>query len=223
MKESVVLVEGVKKVYGSGRKRVEALRGVDMEVKGGELVAIMGPSGAGKTTLLNIISGIEAPTEGKVTVRGIRVDSLNERERRLFRRVNIGYVFQNYNLIPSLNALENVLLPSLFSEEDLSERAMELLKMVGLQGRWDHLPGELSGGERQRVALARALLRNPPLILADEPTGNIDTTQAGKLMRILRRIAREGKAIIVATHDPVVASSCHRVLRLRDGKMGGRM
>ena len=223
MKDIVVLLEGVKKVYGSGRRRVEALRGVDMEVRVGEMVAIMGPSGAGKTTLLNIISGLDVPSEGKVTVRGVRVDSLGERERRLFRRVNIGYVFQNYNLIPSLNALENVLLPSLFSEEDLSQRARELLKMVGLERRWDHLPGELSGGERQRVALARALLRDPPLILADEPTGNIDSAQAGKLMRILRRVAREGKAIIVATHDPVVASSCNRVLRLRDGKMGGGM
>jgi len=221
MKEATIVLEGVRKVYGRGRRKVEALRGVSLKISPGEMVAIVGPSGAGKTTLLNIIGALEVPTEGRVAVRGIDLTELDDRGRRLFRRVNVGFVFQNYNLVPSLTALENVLLPTLFSGEDYTERAFELLKLVGLEKRWDHLPTELSGGERQRVAIARALIKDPPVILADEPTGNIDTKQSERLMRILRGVARRGKTVVVATHDPLVVSRCTRRVNIRDGVIGG--
>lgn len=214
-----ITVEGVRKTYKVGGSNVNALDGLDVTLAKGEMCTLMGPSGSGKTTLLNMLGGLDVPDEGTVRIGKVELTRLNEGQRAAFRRGNVGFIFQFFNLIPSLTALENVLVPVMFDRGDKSGRARELLERVGLSNRADHLPGELSGGERQRVAIARALVNDPSLILADEPTGNIDSETAREIVSLFRELNSEGKTLILATHDRLVASRAGRNLRMRDGRI----
>jgi putative ABC transport system ATP-binding protein len=215
------------KTYGEGETAVHALDGVDLDVGRGEMVAIMGPSGSGKSTLLHLMGALDTPTKGTVSIARRRFDSLGDSELTLLRREKIGFVFQFFNLLPALNAEENVLLPALISgrrDTAIRDRASELLERVGLADRADHLPGELSGGEQQRVSIARALLMNPELVLADEPTGNLDTTSSAEVLDLLRELNRsDGHTIVLVTHDPDAASRAGRVVFLRDGRVAGEI
>jgi putative ABC transport system ATP-binding protein len=217
----IVKLENVYKIYISGSEKVYALNGVSMEVEKGESIAIMGPSGSGKSTLLNMIGCLDRPTEGKVLVKGVDTSELNDGELTKLRRDTIGFIFQHYNLITTLSALENVELPMIFkgvSRHEREKRAMELLKIVGLEQQMNRRPTELSGGQQQRVAIARALANNPEILLCDEPTGNLDTKSGEVVMDILTRLNREqGVTIILVTHDPAVAEYAQRMVRIRDG------
>jgi len=223
--ELVVKCVNVRKVYMLGKVAVEALRGVNMEVRYGEFIAIMGPSGSGKTTLLNIIGTLDRPTTGKVYIDGQDITPLSDRELTELRRRKIGFVFQFYNLIPTLTALENVELPMQIAGvnfREARERAMKLLEIVGLKERMHHRPDELSGGEQQRVAIARALANRPSIILADEPTGDLDSKTGMEIIELLYRLSREEHVtVIVATHDPMVANFADRILLLKDGVIKG--
>jgi putative ABC transport system ATP-binding protein len=211
------------KIYGEGPTAVRALRDVSLEFPNGEFAAIMGPSGSGKSTLLHILGALDKPTSGRVIVGGTDLPGLSDRKLTLFRRERMGFVFQFYNLIPTLSAEENVLLPALIAGEQVgkySQRLDELLDLVGLLGRRTHRPDELSGGEQQRVAIARALIRNPDIILADEPTGNLDSKTGGGVLRLLREsAARYGQTILMVTHDPRAAASADRAIFLSDGRV----
>ena len=218
--EPALEVHGLVKQFGEGASAVQALRGVDARVGDGEFVAIMGPSGSGKSTFLHILGGLDQPTGGSVDIRGRRYDNLGDRELTRLRGEVFGFVFQFFNLLPTLTAAENVLLPALVAGEspgDYSDRTDELLAMVGLTDRAGHLPSELSGGEQQRVAIARALLREPEVLLADEPTGNLDSTSGAMVLRLLRRLVDEGQTTVMVTHDAGAAALADRVLFLRDG------
>ena len=223
--ELVVKCVNVRKVYMLGKVAVEALRGVNMEVRYGEFIAIMGPSGSGKTTLLNIIGTLDRPTTGKVYIDGQDITPLSDRELTELRRRKIGFVFQFYNLIPTLTALENVELPMQIAGvnfREARERATKLLEIVGLKERMHHRPDELSGGEQQRVAIARALANRPSIILADEPTGDLDSKTGMEIIELLYRLSREEHVtVIVATHDPMVANFADRILLLKDGVIKG--
>lgn len=215
-------VRDLVKIYRMGRGiEVQALRGLSMSVRPGEAVTIMGPSGSGKTTLLNIIGGVDTPTAGVVVVGGVKVSELSESELEMYRLRMVGYVFQAFNLVPVLTSLENVELPMIALGVPRSKRirrAKWLLKLVGLGHRIHHKPTELSGGEQQRVAIAVALANDPPLILADEPTAELDTENAMKIIDLLTRLSREyGKTVIVSTHDPRIALRADRILRIEDG------
>jgi putative ABC transport system ATP-binding protein len=218
-----VNLSGVKKVYSIAAGPVVALDGLDWYVGPGDAVAIMGPSGCGKTTLLNLLGAIDRATEGSVVVGDTDLSRLSERQLEAYRLRQVGYVFQFYNLVPSLTALENVELPMLIAGvpgEARRARAKELLDAVGLGEKGHKRPEELSGGEQQRVAICLALANDPPLILADEPTGNLDSTNAALITRLLLSLSQErGKTVIVATHDPQVASVFPRVDRMRDGRI----
>ena len=220
-----VRAENVVKVYRTGKLEVVALRGLNMHVKPGEVVSVMGPSGCGKTTLLNLIGGLDRPTAGSIYVDGWDVAKASEKELERYRLLKVGFVFQFFNLIPTLTALENVELPMAMARVPRSKRkkrAKELLETVGLVDRMNHRPDELSGGERQRVAIACALANDPPLILADEPTGEVDRESAREIMELLVNLRKEyGKTIIIATHDPEVARSTDRILRIEDGVIVG--
>ena len=212
------------KIYGSGENAVQALRGVSMEVGVGEVVAVMGPSGSGKTTLLNIIGGVDRPTAGSVIVNGVNIVGLSEEKLREYRLRSVGYIFQFFNLIPTLTALENVVAPMLAAGVPYREaqaRARSLLESLGLKGKEGRFPEELSGGERQRVAIAVALANNPRMILADEPTGELDIVNAEKVVKVLVGLAREGRVVIIATHDPRVARLTDRIYALEDGRVTG--
>ena len=212
------------KIYGSGENAVQALRGVSMEVGVGEVVAVMGPSGSGKTTLLNIIGGVDRPTAGSVIVNGVNIVGLSEEKLREYRLRSVGYIFQFFNLIPTLTALENVVAPMLAAGVPYREaqaRARSLLESLGLKGKEGRFPEELSGGERQRVAIAVALANNPRMILADEPTGELDIVNAEKVVKVLVGLAREGRVVIIATHDPRVARLTDRIYVLEDGRVTG--
>jgi putative ABC transport system ATP-binding protein len=212
------------KIYGSGENAVQALRGVSMEVGVGEVVAVMGPSGSGKTTLLNIIGGVDRPTAGSVIVNGVNIVGLSEEKLREYRLRSVGYIFQFFNLIPTLTALENVVAPMLAAGVPYREaqaRARSLLESLGLKGKEGRFPEELSGGERQRVAIAVALANNPRIILADEPTGELDIVNAEKVVKVLVGLAREGRVVIIATHDPRVARLTDRIYALEDGRVTG--
>jgi len=219
----VVLLEEVWKVYQMGKLNYPALRGVTLRILEGEMVAIMGPSGSGKSTLLNVIGALDRPTSGKVVVDGCDLSTLGDAELAMFRRKTMGFVFQTFNLVPRLTALENVMVPMVAEGLPPSERrkrALELLELVGLKDRAHHRPTELSGGEQQRVAIARALANNPKVILADEPTGNLDTKNKEVVMELLRKLNRELRTtIVVVTHDPEVAAKCGRIVYLRDGRV----
>ncbi len=210
----------VKKIYSTGKVNFPALNGVNLEIEKGEYAAIMGPSGSGKSTLLNIIGFLDILTEGKYFYQEKEVSNLSDNELARLRNKEIGFVFQNFNLLPRLTAFSNVELPLIyagFSVKERRKRVMEILEKVGLKERATHRPNELSGGEMQRVAIARALVNNPSLILADEPTGNLDTKSGGEIMKIFDQLASEGRTIIIVTHDPNIASHAKRLIRITDG------
>ena len=213
--------------YGKGRTEVRALDGVDLTIDRGEMVAIMGPSGSGKSTLLHIVGALESPTSGTVAVGGRHYEGLDDKQLTELRRDHIGFVFQFFNLLPSLTAEENVTLPAVIAkrrDRAIRERAQALIERVGLGDRKDHLPAELSGGQQQRVSIARALLLSPELVLADEPTGNLDTKSGQEVLRVLRELnEEEGHTIVIVTHDPSAAARADRVIFLRDGKLAGQV
>ena len=219
--DSVVRLEKVSKVYQRGAASIWALRGVSLEVPHGQFLALMGPSGSGKSTLLNIISGLDRPTEGDVIIEGRSTRGLSESDWTMLRRQRIGLVFQFFNLLPGLTAQENVELPLLLrGDSHPQERARNSLRAVGLAHRAGHRPGELSGGEQQRVALARALVHRPTLLLADEPTGNLDSCIGREIVQLMKGLAQEnGQTVILATHSREAASAAERVLVLRDGAL----
>lgn len=223
MSETILKVEGVTKIYTLGKRNVQALSNLNLQVKKGEFVAIMGPSGSGKTTLLNVLGCIDKPTTGKVILDNVDVANLPESELYKLRRNKIGFVFQSFNLLPYLNARENVELPMENNGKSKSERqtkAKTLLAMVGLSGREEHRPQRLSAGEQQRVAIARALANDPAIILADEPTGNLDSKNKQEIIKLLANLnLTQGTTIIVVTHDGQVASHTERMLFLSDGKI----
>jgi putative ABC transport system ATP-binding protein len=224
MGEPLITTTDLTKVYGEGTIEVRALDGVDFAVDPGEFVAIMGPSGSGTSTLLHIVGALEPPTTGSVALAGARYDGLDDDELTRLRRERLGFVFQFFNLLPSLSALENVLLPALIARrhgaDALRGRAEELLARVGLGGRAEHTPSELSGGEQQRVSIARALLLSPDVVLADEPTGNLDSRAGAEILRLLRELNRdEHVTVVMVTHDPGAAAIADRVVFLRDGRI----
>jgi putative ABC transport system ATP-binding protein len=213
---------GLVKTFGEGPTAVHALRGVDIQVSNGEFVAIMGPSGSGKSTLLHVLGALDRPTAGSVELRGDRYDDLADRELTALRGTAFGFVFQFFNLMATLTAAENVLLPALVAGErpgGYADRTDELLALVGLTDRAEHLPSELSGGEQQRVAIARALMRKPDVLLADDPTGNLDSTSGATVLGLLRRLCNEGQTVVMVTHDAGAAAMADRVVFLRDGRI----
>jgi putative ABC transport system ATP-binding protein len=217
----LIALAGVEKVYRMGRVDYRALRGVDLAVVAGEMVAVVGPSGSGKTTILNLITGIDRPTAGTVTVDGQRLDELSEEELAVWRGANVGIIFQFFQLLPTLSALENAVLPLDFarrgSTRERFERARHNLELVGLGDKADHLPAELSGGEQQRVAIARSLAADPKLIVGDEPTGNLDSVTADEMFELLERVNGEGKTVLFVTHDRELARRAQRVVTISDG------
>ena len=215
------------KVYGTGDTAVRALDGVSLAIDRSESVAIMGPSGSGKSTLLHLLGALDTPSSGEIRLGGERYDGLREAELTKLRRDRIGFVFQFFNLLPSLSAEENVLLPALIAgrrDEGTRERARVLLGRVGLGERANHLPGELSGGEQQRVSIARALLTQPEIVLADEPTGNLDTRATDGVLALLKELnSEEGQTLVIVSHDPAAAATAGRVVFLRDGRVAGEV
>jgi len=220
-KSVIVDVRGVHKYYQRGAESVDVLKGVDLPVEEGEFVALMGPSGSGKTTLLNLIAGIDTPSSGTITVAGTNVSALGEGELARWRSQNVGFIFQFYNLIPVLSALENVELPLLLtslSGKERRERALTALKVVGLADRAEHVPGQLSGGQEQRVAIARAIVADPKLLVADEPTGDLDAKSAEEILGLMGTLNSEfGKTIVMVTHDPRAAERAHTQRHLEKG------
>lgn len=218
-----VVAKDLWKVYETAKLKVEALRGVSLSIRKGEMVAVMGPSGCGKTTLLNCLSGIDSPTSGTVLIDGEDITRMYDDLRSTYRAKKMGFVFQFYNLIPVLNAVENVELPLLLSGVPPSEarkRALKMLKLVGLKGWEEHTPSELSGGQRQRVTLARALVNEPSIVWADEPTGDLDRKSAGEVLELMVDLNRRLKTtFLIVTHDRWVAGKTHRVIHMRDGRI----
>ncbi len=219
--KTVIELRNVVKEYILGKTIVKALRGVSLEIKKGEFVIIMGPSGSGKSTLLHIMGALDKPTSGKVFINGKDISLFDDWNLAMLRRKNIGFVFQTFNLVPTLNALENVMLPLEpihMDEIEKIKRAKELLKLVGLEHRMLHKPAELSGGERQRVAIARALVNDPEIILADEPTGNLDTKTGLQIINAMRELnKKENKTIVIVTHDPTLLKYATKKVYIRDG------
>jgi putative ABC transport system ATP-binding protein len=218
---SIISCSDLTKIYVTGAVRVEALRGIDLEIGKGEMVAIMGPSGCGKTTLLNCLSGLDDVTSGKITVEDTDITTLDDDGKTTFRANRMGFVFQFYNLLPVLTATENVELPLLISgvrDAEARSRAEKMLNIVGLEARASMRPSSLSGGERQRVAIARALVNDPAIVFADEPTGDLDKRTADDVMNLLRKLNKEnGQTFVIVTHDPEVGARCDRVIHMRDG------
>ena len=211
---------GVVKAYPMGHRQYVALRGVDLTLYTGEFTAIVGTSGSVKYTIMNMITGIDRPTKGQVIMAGMPLHQMNENELARWRGANVGIVFQFFQLLPTLTALENVMLPMDFLNTyggRRRERAMSLLAKVGLQERADHLPSELSGGEQQRVAIARALANDPPILIADEPTGNLDTATGEQIMALLAELSEQGKSVVFVTHDRDLAALAHRIIHVQDG------
>ena len=221
MPQPIVEIKDLHLSLVGGAGPVNILRGIDLTIEAGETISVVGPSGAGKTTLLMALSGLERPTSGRVRVAGTDLQTLNENGLARFRRQHVGIVFQSFHLVPTMTALENVALPLEFAGDGRAfVRAREALASTGLADRVDHFPGELSGGEQQRVALARAFVANPALILADEPTGNLDRETGQMVMRQLFRLQQEhGTTLILVTHDPVLADRCHSIVRMADGRL----
>lgn len=217
----VVKVENLVKSYGEGPSKVDALAGVNFEVKKGEFVAIVGPSGSGKSTLLHLLGGVDKPTKGHVYIDNQDIYALKENELSVLRRRKIGFIFQYYNLIPVLNIKENILMPLLLDyRKEEEEYTNELIELLGLKDRVSHLPSQLSGGQQQRVAIGRALINKPSIILADEPTGNLDSKTTDEIMELLRlSVKKYNQTLIVITHDPRIASQADRIIRIEDGKV----
>ena len=220
MNQAVIDIQGITKTYVNGKLSVPVLHGIDLQVNKGEFVSIMGPSGSGKSTFMNILGCLDRPTTGSYRLNGDEVATLSDDELAFVRNKQIGFVFQSFNLLTKLTALENVALPMIYAGMDKksrNERAAALLSSVGLGERMDHLPSELSGGQRQRVAIARALANNPAIIMADEPTGNLDSKSTIDVMNIFRGLYDEGRTIILVTHEPEIATYASRIVVLRDG------
>lgn len=215
----LISARALRKTFRRGREEVRALDGVSFDISAGEFVAILGPSGAGKTTLLNLVGCMDAPSGGLLQIRGRDVPSFSDHERTVFRRDTIGFVFQHFSLIPTLSVLENVTLPALFAGRAAVPRALELLRTVGLEHRAQHRPAELSGGEMQRTAIARALINQPALLLADEPTGNLDTGTGETIIRLFQQLHAQGLTVVVVTHNAALAAAAQRSLVLADGGM----
>jgi putative ABC transport system ATP-binding protein len=217
----LIELEGVTKVYKTGKLEYPALRGIDLTIADGDMVAIVGPSGSGKSTIMNMITGIDRPTAGTVTVRGERIDQMSEEELAVWRGRHVGVVFQFFQLLPTLTALENAMLPLDFarqgSKRERRGRALHNLELVGLSDFVDRLPSEMSGGQQQRVAIARALASYPTLLIGDEPTGNLDTGTAAEMFELLRRVCEEGATVLYVTHDLELAARANRTITIRDG------
>lgn len=220
---AIIETVGLKKVYGEGETAVEALKGVDIHIATGEFVAIMGPSGSGKSTLMNILACLDHPSEGSYILDGENVSEYTRKELASIRSQKLGFVFQSFNLLARASALENVMLPMIYRRDiaiSAGERkliALDALEKVGLSDRIHHMPNELSGGQQQRVAIARALVNNPVLILADEPTGNLDTKSSEEIMSILHELNTQGRTIVMVTHEPDIAHHTQRIIHVRDG------
>ncbi len=221
--EAIVQARGVGKTYESGRLRVEALQGIDLDVRRGEMLAVVGPSGCGKTTLLNCLSGLDDLTTGRVFLEGTDLGRLGDRERTKLRSRRMGFIFQSFNLLPVLTALENVELPLLVSglkPKVAAQRARDALAQVGLAGFVDHKPKELSGGQQQRVTIARSLVNEPAIVWADEPTGNLDTDHGQQILNLIHDLnQRLGQTYVIVTHDPAIANSCHRIVHMESGRI----
>lgn len=220
--KTLISIEGLRKTYHIGTQQVHALDGLDLTIDVNEYVALMGPSGSGKSTLMNVLGCLDSPTSGAYHLNGQNVANLDEDALADIRNREIGFVFQTFNLLPRYSALENVALPLIYAglaKRERLERAEEVLAMVGLQDRMVHKPNELSGGQRQRVAVARALVNRPSIILADEPTGNLDTATSMEIMNLFSEIQAAGNTVILVTHEEDIAACAHRVVRLRDGKV----
>lgn len=220
MADSLIKITNIKRDFPLGNEIVYVLKGIDLEIKKGEYVALMGPSGSGKSTLMNILGCLDTPTSGTYILNGKHVSEMQDDELAGIRNKEIGFVFQTFNLMPRTTALDNVALPMVyagFSKSDRIERATEVLKQVGLDDRMDHKPNQLSGGQRQRVAVARALVNKPSIILADEPTGNLDSKTSVEIMNLFNEIHTNGNTVILVTHEEEIAAYAHRIIRLRDG------
>ena len=226
MKDTIIKLDNVWKTYQMGKVKVNALRGLNLEIRKGEFIAIMGPSGSGKSTAVNMVGALDIPTKGKIYLEKHDISKLPESDLAQIRGKKIGFIFQQFNLINTLSALENVTLPMIFQDMGRDERletGKNLLQMVGLQERIDHKPTELSGGEQQRVAIARSLANDPEVVLADEPTGNLDSKTGQMVIKFLGDLNKKGKTIIIVTHDTNVAKYAHRIEFLKDGKIIKRM
>jgi len=218
--QEVISIKNLKKTYIMGTEQVHALQSITLDVEKNEYMALMGPSGSGKSTLMNLIGCLDTPTSGEYYLNGANVSIMADSELAEIRNKEIGFVFQTFNLLPRLSTLDNVALPLVYaglSKSEREDRAEAVLESVGLADRVTHKPNELSGGQRQRVAIARALVNDPAIILADEPTGNLDTKTSIEIMEIFEKIHANGNTIIVVTHEPDIAEHCHRIVRLRDG------
>lgn len=222
MREPLIKVRDLCKVYNPGENEVRALDHVDLSIDKGELVGIIGHSGSGKSTLMNMLGCLDVPTSGNYYLNGKDVSNMTDDELSDVRNVEIGFIFQGFNLIPNLSAKENVELPLIYrgvSKKEREELAVESLKAVGLEHRMDHKPSEMSGGQQQRVAIARAIAARPPVILADEPTGNLDSRSTQEIMEVLKELHRSGRTVILITHDDEIAAQVNRVIRIKDGKV----
>jgi putative ABC transport system ATP-binding protein len=220
MAESLISITNIKRDFPLGNEIVYVLKGIDLEIKKGEYVALMGPSGSGKSTLMNILGCLDTPTSGTYILNGKHVSEMQDDELAGIRNKEIGFVFQTFNLMPRTTALDNVALPMVYAgylKSERIERASEVLKQVGLDDRMDHKPNQLSGGQRQRVAVARALVNKPSIILADEPTGNLDSKTSVEIMNLFNEIHANGNTVILVTHEEDIAAYAHRIIRLRDG------
>lgn len=219
---ALIHIENMKKIYNPGENEVRALDGIDLDIEKGDLVAIVGHSGSGKSTLMNMLGCLDTPTSGKYVLDGQDVASMTDNKLADVRNKEIGFIFQGFNLISNLDAVGNVELPLVYrgvSKNERKQLAMEALKSVGLEDRMKHKPNEMSGGQQQRVAVARAVAAKPPIILADEPTGNLDTKSTQEIMEILKELHRSGRTVIIITHDEEIASQAHRVIRILDGRI----
>lgn len=215
---ALIELNNIVKVYGRAKNREQALRGVNLQVRQGEFLAITGPSGSGKSTLLNIIGALDTPTSGSYKLDGQDVGQLSDRQLAQIRNNNIGFIFQSFNLLPRMNILHNVLLPALYAKKGpQTDKARELLDQVGIPEKEHALPNQLSGGQQQRVAIARALIMNPKIILADEPTGNLDSKTSQDILDLLSKIHRAGNTILMITHEPDIAARTQRQIKMRDG------
>jgi len=218
--ETVIGLDDISKIYHMGRVEVPALRGISLDVHRGDFIGIMGPSGSGKSTLLHIMGCLDRPTSGKYTFCGEDIFMLPDKKLAQIRNQRIGFVFQSFNLLWNENAVQNVMLPLIYSKTNSKKkRAVEALHMVELSHRLRHKPSEMSGGEQQRVAIARAMVKEPDIILADEPTGNLDTTTGSHIMEILKKLNKSGVTIVIITHEREVAESCNRMINLKDGRI----
>ena len=219
---ALIHIENMKKIYNPGENEVRALDGIDLDIEKGDLVAIVGHSGSGKSTLMNMLGCLDTPTSGKYVLDGQDVASMTDNQLADVRNKEIGFIFQGFNLISNLDAVGNVELPLVYrgvSKNERKQLAMEALTSVGLEDRMKHKPNEMSGGQQQRVAVARAVAAKPPIILADEPTGNLDTKSTQEIMEILKELHRSGRTVIIITHDEEIASQTHRVIRILDGRI----